>query len=111
MKKEDFTTVYYFLWWFYRPFLWGSDEEGSQLAQDDQADVDEDAAQDRQRQQTGCRSAAMQLIAGAPSTHYNGQQSHQTKVQEEELQVSHVCVQLHKDIKRSHVSVLSALSN
>lgn len=83
-----------------RPVLGGGDEEGRQLAQDDHAGVDEDAAEHRQSQQAGWGSAAVQLLAGASSPHHNGQKSHQTNVQEQELQVSQVCLQLETRIRR-----------
>lgn len=70
------------------PFLRHGREEGSQLPRDDHAGVKEDAAQNRESQQTGRGSAGVQLQAGASSPHQDGQWCHQADVQEEELQVT-----------------------
>lgn len=67
------------------PFLRHSHEEGGQLTHDDHAGVKEDAANNRESQQTGWGPAGVQLWAGASSPHQNGQQCHQANVQEQEL--------------------------
>lgn len=90
---------------FYWPVLWGGDEQCSQLAQDDHAGVDEEAAQDRQGQQTGWGSAGVQLLTGASFPHHEGQRSHHNNVTEQELQVSHVRLNLDTHVKRLHVSL------
>lgn len=89
----------------YWPVLRGGDEECSQLAQDVHAGVDEEAAQDGQRQQTGRGSAVVQLSTGASFPHHDGQQSHQNNVTEQELQVSQVRLHLNTHVEKSHVSL------
>lgn len=81
IRRQCFTVFIYSIihvikckcFFFNRPVLGGGDEEGRQLAQDDDAGVDEDAAEHRQSQQAGWGSAVVQLLAGASSPHHNGQ--------------------------------------
>lgn len=79
---------------FHAPFLGSGDEERHQLEDNDHAGVDEDAAEDGQSQQAGGGPARVQLVAGASSAHHNGQHGHETNVQVQELQVTHVCFHL-----------------
>lgn len=81
--------------YFYWPVLWGGDEERRQLAQDDHAGVDEDAAQDRHSYQTGWGSAGVQFLTGASPPHHDGQHRHHKNVTDQELQVRHA--RLHLD--------------
>lgn len=76
------------------PLLRRGDEDRRHLEGDDHAGVEEEAAQEGQSQQAGRRPARVQLLAGAPSAHHDGQHRHQADVQEEELQVAHVRLQL-----------------
>ena len=90
---------------FYWPVLWHGDEEPRQLAQDDHAGVDEDAAQDRHSYQTGWGSAGVQFLAGASPPHHDGQHRHHKNVTDQELQVCHARLHLDTHINRSHVSM------
>lgn len=69
----------------------------AELAQTNQAGVKEEAAEHRQGQQTGWRSAGVQLLTGASFSHKQGQQCHK----EQELEVSQSCHHLNTNIKQS----------
>lgn len=90
---------------FYWPVLWGGDEKRGQLAQNNHAGVEEEAAQDGQGQQAGWGSVGVQLPTGASSPHHDGQQGHHEQVTEQELEVSQGRPHLETHIHISNISL------